>query len=65
MIELRQTQWSPPLTIVLNFLHTNAISFEDADSEIGLRIMLHTSFDWHKYVATKPMFEDNREINSR
>ena len=63
MIELRQTQWRPPLTIVLNFLHTNAIIFEGADSEIRLRIMLHTGFERHKYVTAKPMFEGTREIN--
>ncbi len=43
MVELRQAQWRPPLIIVLNFLFTDGIISEGADSELGLiKIVLHT-----------------------
>lgn len=52
------------MIIVFNFLLIDAIVFEGADSELGLKITLHAGLERHEYVDTEPMFRGNREIKT-
>lgn len=50
------------MTIVLNFLLSDTIVFENIDSELSLKSVLHAGLERHEYIDTEPMYEGKREI---
>ena len=49
------------MAIELNFLLKEAILYEDGDSELDIRIMLHSGLEGHDYVNEEPIFQGSRQ----
>ena len=49
------------MTIVLNFLLTDAIVFEGVDSELSIKSTLYAGLERHEYVDSEPMFKGNKK----
>ena len=65
MVELKPPQQRPLLTILHNFVLTDAIIYEGANSELDIKITLHAGIAGHDYVDSGPMFKGSGEIKPR
>ena len=52
------------INTINNFVYTK-LSYEGADSELDIEIMLHTGIAGHDYVNSGPMFKGSGEIKPR